>query len=308
MRKLLATSPTKSRIHHLQRIRPLDNESYSSFEYDEFGTIEVCYYDRVIVRPIRGDHSITIDAVLFDRHSNFVGPISEIVGGSNVPRYVVRSDEICRRMPLRQGDTLYYYNCDRVGKMDMEEDEYEEDLKLINMKSEQRTQSSLNLRKVVYNLKNLRIDDDYQDASMIIDERDEAISREAKASPSTNSLIYQLKQKKRQAHSYRKSKDQSFSNERMDEEVATLGKRCQPVSNPGRRRHKKISGTHPHRSSGSSQTSHISEPNTMYKLTNGSVSGLDFRGLLQESFTSQNMMEEQLPGCWLFQNGFQDKK
>lgn len=270
--------------------------------------MEGCYHDRVIVRPIRGDHSITIDAVLFDRHGNFVGPISEIVGGSNVPRYVVRSDELCRRLPLRQGDTLYYYNSDRVGKMDMEEDEYEE-FKLFNTRSDQQTQSSLNLRKVICNLKNLRIDNDYQESSMIIDERHEAASREAKASLSTNSLIYKLKQKKRhQARSHKKFREDMNNNGCMDEEVAALGKRCQPSSNSGTRKHKKRNGTKPNRSSGSSRLSHISEPSTLFSHPTASVSGIDFGNLLGQNETSENMMEEQLPGCWLFQNKFLGRK
>lgn len=258
----------------------------------------------MIVRPLRGDHSITIDAVLFDRHSNFVGPISELVGGSNVPRYVVRSDEICRRFPLRQGDTLYYYNCDRV---DMNQDNEFDDLKLVNLRSDQQTQSSLNLKNVINNLKNLRIDDDFdfQNASMIVDEREEAISREAKASPSTASLIYQLGQKKRlHIHSHRKFREEQHGC--MDEESGALGKRCQPSSKSGKRKHKKRSGLN--RSSGSSRLSYISEPSQMYSVPRDLTYGVDFRNLPQSNQTSGQMMEEQLPGCWPFQDANRGRK
>lgn len=116
------------------------------------------------MRPLLNDHSITIDAVLFDRNSNFVGPISEIIGGWSTQRFVVRSDVLARRRPLKLGDILYYFNCDKIGKADYTDGGSYQGINFVSHDRElERTGTStvgsaLTLKKMISDIRKMKVD------------------------------------------------------------------------------------------------------------------------------------------------------
>lgn len=178
------------------------DDSCSSFDYDEFGHIEVCYPDRLIIRPTHG--ALPIDAVLFDQHGNFIGPISEVVGGPLNLRYIIQISEDLfrtRRFSLKPNDSVYYYNCDRleVDPPCMDEEEPTDNVVLEQRKRKTKRYpkrdkkiSKMILKSVINNLRNLSIgeqDDSFENNR----DRD---SQLANKSTSITSMIFKSYQNK----------------------------------------------------------------------------------------------------------------
>lgn len=183
----------------------MSEDSCSSFDYDEFGQIEVCYPDRLVIRPVKG--VLALDAVLFDQHGNFIGPVSQVLGGPLNPRYVIQvSEEIvrARRYSLKPNDSVYYYNCDRLEAdptgMDEEGNpQAEHNLASLNRKNRRHPQrdqkiSKMILKSVINNLRNLTIDE-RDDSVAEVNNRDRE-SILAEKSTSITSMIFKSYQDK----------------------------------------------------------------------------------------------------------------
>ena len=180
-------------------------DSCSSFDYDEFGQIEVCYPDKLIIRPAKG--VLSLDAVLFDQHGNFIGPVAEVIGGSLSPRYVIHIPEDIyrtRRYSLKPNDSVYYYNCDRLeaepAGMDEEEPVESPPLEM-RKKRTGRGQpkrdtkiSKMILKSVINNLRNLSIDEDEE--SVCDPAQRDRDSQLANKSNSITSMIFKSYQDK----------------------------------------------------------------------------------------------------------------
>lgn len=73
--------------------------------------------DRLIIRA-RLKNAAT-DSALFDKSGNFIGSVSEVIGSGASMRYVVKTNEDftqSRRTNLKTGDSIFYFNCDRIDQ------------------------------------------------------------------------------------------------------------------------------------------------------------------------------------------------
>lgn len=179
-------------------------DSCSSFDYDEFGKIEVCYPDKLIIRPVKG--VLSLDAVLFDQHGNFIGPVSEVMGEPLNHRYIIHvSEDIyrTRRYSLKPNDSVYYYNCDRLENdpPGMDEEVAAEGIAVETRKKrgkrhpkEDEKISKMILKSVINNLRNLSIDEQ-QYSECEVSNRDKG-SMLANKSTSITSMIFKSYQDK----------------------------------------------------------------------------------------------------------------
>lgn len=239
------------------------DDSYSSFDYDEFGIVESCYPDRIVIKPLRND--LAKDIVLFDRMGNFLGPISEVTGEYSTQRYVIRLEEDSlsrmKRKYLKTGDYVYYYNCDRLHA---EQEEMTRELNLIELKRQNRnlhkkpkTIRNQIMNGVISNLKDLRLDSGSKNGEETCEDDQRSTSKNSKTiismvikSHCNPSLVGSAKEKQKRKK-YKKAKAKMFLNQLSElqtsemlrkntgrgteiEDELLLGKRC-PISSSYRK-------------------------------------------------------------------------
>lgn len=224
-------------------------DSYSSFEYDEFGTVESCHSDRIVIKPLKPD--LPLDVVLFDCIGNFIGPVSELLGHSLAARYIVRIDDDAvfrlKRNKLKPGDCLYYYNCDRLH-IPHDQEEIKNELGLMELKRNRR-----DLRKkhsnstkigrsimdgVIENLREMKVEVRRRDSEQLIEEEQKSTSKNSKniATIVLNSYYnpnFGSRVEKKKAKKYKKIKARVLGglNKPIDELIQTPVKHDMKIEN-----------------------------------------------------------------------------
>lgn len=154
--------------------------------------MESCHPDRLVIKPQRGD--LPLDVVLFDIHGNFIGPVSELSGHSISTRYIVRIEEDTifrlKRNNLKQGDYVYYYNCDRLHTP-REQEELSNELGLLDLKRNNRDLRKKQSKRsrigrrimegVIDNLRDMKIEPNRVEAEQLIEEEIKSTSKNSKS-------------------------------------------------------------------------------------------------------------------------------
>jgi hypothetical protein len=194
-------------------------DNCSSFDYDEFGTVEQCFEDRLTIKPQRP--GLPLDVVLFDKHGTFIGPVAAISDSFTDPRYVVHVDGdlvfTSKCIRVKTGDSVYYYNCDRLSA---ETDVLLDELTLVEKKRVMRDQKKRGkarinnqiMERVIDNLRDMRIDDKQREEDEHMEEEQKSTSKNTKSIASIvlksycNRKAIRDRLEKQKARRYRKSK------------------------------------------------------------------------------------------------------
>lgn len=151
-----------------------------------------------------------IDAVLFDQHGNFIGPVSEVIGGTLNTRFIIQvSEEMfrARRSQLKPSDRVYYYNCDHLEVDHHTRMDEEQPLELCqprqairNLPQTHKKFTKMILKSVINNLRNMGVDE--LDDSIDHQLREQG-SRLANKSTSITSMIFKTYQDKNHIASFK---------------------------------------------------------------------------------------------------------
>lgn len=157
-------------------------------DYDEFGTVEQFLPDRLVIKPQK--LGLPLDVVLFDRHGTFIGPVVQITDQLFQTKYVVHVDEDSllksKSTMLKPGDSVYYYNCDR---MSVETGDMKKELNLLDKKRQLRqcrkkNRSRVNrqvMQDVIDNLRDLKLDFNQVPAEDCMEEDQKSTSKNTKS-------------------------------------------------------------------------------------------------------------------------------
>ena len=202
-----------------------------------------------MIKPFKAD--LPLDVVLFDCNGNFIGPVSEFSGDPSTTRYIVRIDPDTalrmKRNKLKPGDSLYYYNCDKLHPQP-EQEEIRNELGLLELKRNRRDlrKKKSNSSKigrsimdgVIENLREMKVEMKRRDSEQLIEEEQKSTSKNSKniATIVLNSYYnrsFGSRVEKQKAKKYKKIKARVLGdlNKPNDESVQTPAKHEMKIEN-----------------------------------------------------------------------------